>query len=100
MPALQPKVIQTSDPTRVRIEWSDGVETLYRPAELRRLCPCAGCVSETTGIRTLDPASVSDELTQSGAKLVGNYALALRFSDGHETGIYTFPYLRENDPGA
>ena len=28
----------------------------------------------------------------------GNYALALRFSDGHETGIFPFRFLRENDP--
>ena len=25
---------------------------------------------------------------------VGNYALGLAFSDGHDTGIYTFDHLR------
>jgi DUF971 family protein len=30
--------------------------------------------------------------------MVGNYAVAVRFSDGHETGIYPFPFLREHDP--
>jgi DUF971 family protein len=26
---------------------------------------------------------------------VGNYAYAIAFSDGHDTGIYTIEYLRE-----
>ncbi|MEC5384020.1 gamma-butyrobetaine hydroxylase-like domain-containing protein [Aurantimonas sp. C2-6-R+9] len=26
---------------------------------------------------------------------VGNYALGIAFSDGHNSGIYTFPALRE-----
>jgi DUF971 family protein len=33
------------------------------------------------------------------AEMVGNYALRIRFSDGHDTGIYTWSYLREIDPG-
>jgi DUF971 family protein len=96
--AFQPRVIQRSDPSRVEIEWADGHRTVYTPSELRRLCPCAQCVNEVTGERMLDPASVPDGLTQSDLRLVGNYAVALRFSDGHETGIYPFRFLRENDP--
>ena len=30
-----------------------------------------------------------------GMKPVGNYAYGIEFSDGHDTGIYTFEYLRE-----
>ena len=39
-------------------------------------------------------------LTVESAELVGNYALRLRFSDGHDTGIYSWQYLREIDPAA
>ena len=98
MSAFQPRGIQRSDPSRVAIEWADGHRTVYTPSALRRLCPCAQCVNEVTGERMLDPASVPDGLTQSDLRLVGNYAVALRFSDGHETGIYPFRFLRENDP--
>ena len=42
--------------------------------------------------------SVPTDLTQSGVELVGNYAISIRFSDGHQTGIYPFRMLRENDP--
>jgi DUF971 family protein len=97
MSSSSPKVIRRSDPTRVEIEWSDGKTSVFTPAQLRGLCPCAQCVSETTGVRMIDPASVPADLRQSDLALVGNYAITMWFSDGHHTGIYTFEYLREND---
>ncbi|MFI4892674.1 MAG: gamma-butyrobetaine hydroxylase-like domain-containing protein, partial [Phycisphaerales bacterium JB058] len=38
------------------------------------------------------------EVTATSAELVGNYAIRIRFSDGHDTGIYSWAYLREIDP--
>ena len=98
MPSYSPTVIRRSDPTRVEIEWSDGKKTVYTATQLRGLCPCAECVSETTGVRRIDPAAVPDDLLQSDLAMVGNYAISMRFSDGHHTGIFTFEFLRENDP--
>lgn len=100
MNSTTPKVITKSDPSRVEIEWADGTRTRYSAAELRRLCPCARCVNELTGERMLDPGTIQDGLTQSDLALVGHYALSMRFSDGHHTGIYSFPFLRANDPRA
>jgi DUF971 family protein len=91
-------VIKKSDPGLVSIEWDDGHATSYSAAELRRLCPCARCVDELSGARLLDAGTVPDDLQQSDVRLVGNYAIAVRFADGHETGIYTFSMLREHDP--
>ena len=96
--AFQPRVITRSDPARLVIEWLDGHTTAYTAAQLRGVCPCARCVNELTGARMHDPGSVSPDLTQADVRIVGNYALAMRFSDGHDTGIYPFPYLREHDP--
>lgn len=39
------------------------------------------------------------EVRATGAELVGNYAIRVRFTDGHDTGIYTWQYLREIDRG-
>jgi hypothetical protein len=39
-------------------------------------------------------------LVADSAELVGNYAIRIRFSDGHDTGIYSWQYLREIDPAA
>jgi DUF971 family protein len=30
----------------------------------------------------------------TGAELVGRYAVRIRFDDGHDTGLYSWPYLR------
>ncbi|MCB9914724.1 MAG: DUF971 domain-containing protein [Planctomycetes bacterium] len=100
MPPYQPKAITRSDPRRVLIEWTDGRRSEFSAADLRRVCPCAQCVSETTGVRMHDPATVPDDLEQQGLQLVGNYAISMRFSDGHGTGIFTFDALRALDERA
>ncbi len=98
MVSHDPKIIRKKHPERIEVEWTDGHTTIYSAAELRRLCPCANCVHELTGKRMLDPSSVPDDLSQEDLRMVGNYAIAMRFSDGHDTGIFPFPFLREHDP--
>jgi ATP-binding protein involved in chromosome partitioning len=97
MLSTQPTVIERSVPRQVKIEWADGVTSAFSAADLRRVCPCAACVSEATGLRTHDPATVSDDLEQNNLHLVGNYAVSMQFSDGHSTGIFTFQFLRRLD---
>lgn len=97
-PSHQPKVVRRSDPKRVEIEWSDGHTSVFTPAELRSVCPCAQCIDELSGVRRHDPRTVDPDLEQSNLAMVGNYAITMRFSDGHHTGIYSFRFLRENEP--
>jgi DUF971 family protein len=40
-------------------------------------------------------AAETQPLAIRDMKPVGNYAYAISFSDGHDTGIYTIEYLRE-----
>ena len=49
---------------------------------------------------TVLPDSTGDgrPLTALDAELVGNYAVRIRFSDGHDTGLYSWDYLRRIDP--
>jgi DUF971 family protein len=77
------------------ITWSDGAETNYTGAFLRRRCACAGCVNEWTGERTLKPDTIADDVTIKTISVVGRYALSFDFSDGHNTGIFSFQYLKE-----
>lgn len=88
------QIIEESE-TEVSIKWSDDGESLFTATQLRRACPCAGCVNEWTGEKMLDPTKVTDDLTFKKVALVGRYALNFQFSDGHETGIFSFPYLRK-----
>jgi DUF971 family protein len=97
-PSHRPTVIRRTDPARVEIEWDDGHKSVFTAAELRGLCPCAQCVDELSGVRRHDPRAVAPDLEQSNVQMVGNYAISMRFSDGHHTGIYTFAFLREHDP--
>ncbi len=88
------QIIEESD-SRVSIKWSDDVESQYNAAALRRTCPCAGCVNEWTGDKILQSESVPDDLTFDHISIVGRYALNFHFSDGHDTGIFSFKYLRD-----
>lgn len=95
-PSVEPVEIGPSeDEARLRIEWRDGVVSELVPRYLRSLCPCAGCVDEMTGVRTLTPDMVDDGVYPTAIHYVGRYALQFVWSDGHSTGIYTFEYLRE-----
>jgi len=94
-PAIEPVEIKKDSDTLLRITWGDGAVCEYSAPQLRRACPCAQCVNEWTGQRVLRPDSISEELTINDLDLVGRYALNFRWSDGHETGIYSFRYLRE-----
>jgi DUF971 family protein len=94
-PAVEPREIVQEGERALRLVWADGRECRYGAAELRRVCPCAQCVNEWTGERTLRAESISDELAVESVELVGRYALNFRWSDGHQTGIYSFRLLRE-----
>jgi DUF971 family protein len=86
------QIIEESD-TELSIRWSDGGQSRYTAAALRRACPCAGCVNEWTGEKMLDPSAVPEDVTITSTSVVGRYALNFHFSDGHDTGIFSFSYL-------
>ncbi|MCA9704777.1 MAG: DUF971 domain-containing protein [Myxococcales bacterium] len=74
------------------IEWDDGLVTALPIAYLRGWCPCAACQGHGTVVQfhePTDPALDIEQMSQTGA-----YALSLRFSDGHDSGIYTWSWLR------
>lgn len=89
---------------RLQITWSDGLAKTYGFRELRDACPCATCREK----RNAPPAAAANPMSLPllsaaelqplrvvGMKPVGNYAYGIEFSDGHDTGIYTFELLRE-----
>jgi DUF971 family protein len=92
---IQPiKIAETSD-SSLAIDWSDGVATEFNAPNLRRACPCAACINEWTGEKILDEKKIPDDMTFTAMTLVGRYALNFVFSDGHDTGIFSFKYLRD-----
>lgn len=94
-------------PDNIRAHQEDGVleliwnqdETSRIPfATIRRACPCASCVDENTGRQILDPASVPEDIQIESVDLAGNYALKIGWSDGHNTGLFTWNHLRSLSP--
>jgi DUF971 family protein len=92
---IEPQEIMQEGDSALRITWADGRVCNYQATALRRSCPCAQCVNEWTGERTLKPENVSEGIEIADLTIVGRYALNFRWSDGHETGIYSFKYLRD-----
>ena len=81
------------DGAGLTLKWADGHDQRLAPRDLRIACQCAQCRDEVTGKRRLDPATVRLDIRINRIWSVGNYALGFAFSDGHDTGIYTFQSL-------
>jgi DUF971 family protein len=81
------------------IKWDDGQESFIALEKLRRACPCAGCKGETDVMGNLyisPPKPLRPEsFLLNGVAHVGGYAIQPQWADGHSTGLYSFPMLRE-----
>jgi len=77
------------------VDWSDGNRTALPYRWLRGKCPCTRCVDEWTGQRNTGEAEVPFDVQPVTVTSVGRYALRVVWSDGHDTGIYSYEYLRE-----
>lgn len=75
------------------IEWS-AADVCDLPFKLLRgECPCASCVNEFTGERMINPDDIPDDIKPVGMEYSGNYAVKIRWSDSHDTGLFTFERL-------
>jgi DUF971 family protein len=92
--ANAPENIRALQDDRVfEIVWSTDRTDRLPYKFLRGQCPCAGCVDEFTGIRTLDVNTVLDDIHPVNLSFTGNYALKILWSDTHDTGLYTWDRL-------
>ena len=93
-----PTQIAQAGPDKLRIVWSDGHESVYAVRSLRLACRCAHCVEEFTGRPLLKADGVPVDVKPIRLSPVGRYALSFEWSDGHDSGIYTYEYLRQLCP--
>jgi len=84
----------------LELEWQDGHVSVFGAVGLRWLCPCAFCRGEAGMPGWLDtgPALTPDQTRLVDLHLVGSYALAPEWADGHHTGYYPFALLRDRCP--
>jgi DUF971 family protein len=81
-------------PDGLHIVWRDGFETLLPHRYLRGHCGCAECVDELSHERRVSVEDVASDVEIVDTMDVGRYAVALLFSDLHDSGIFPFTRLR------
>jgi DUF971 family protein len=95
-----PTALERDEQSRLLITWSDGQRRRYTARGLRSACPCATCrekrsqPADPLAIPTLSPVQAAP-LSIAGMQPMGNYAYSIAFSDGHDTGIFSFDFLRQ-----
>lgn len=106
-PLDRPEHLDLKKDQGLTVHWTGGRTSFYPVAYLRRYSPSADARALRDEMKrnplTVLPSSASSSggdqpLTITGAEMVGHYAIRLIFSDGHDTGIYSWSYLREIDP--
>ncbi|MFT3841766.1 MAG: DUF971 domain-containing protein [Myxococcaceae bacterium] len=85
----------SEDGKALALTWDDGLKSTVSAVVLRQNCPCAECVDEWSGKRTLDVTKVPADMTASQLTPVGNYAVSMVFKDQHRTGIFNWEHLRK-----
>jgi DUF971 family protein len=99
--------IHVSSGAGVDVTWADQHASHFEFGYLRDECPCATCNekrdqeeqhkhSGTKGAPISSPAlpMFKPKIKAQSATQVGNYAVQISFNDGHNTGIFSYDYLR------
>lgn len=92
-PALRPGMGPNSAPSLISLAFDTGESFEIASIDLRFACPCASCVDEMTGKRTLKRESIKPDIKIMKVEPVGRYGIHVEWSDGHRTGMYHFDNL-------
>lgn len=80
---------------KVRVRLQSGEEHFIEPYALRQACKCAGCVDEFSGRQLFNPQSIPKDVYPLRMETKGNYAVAVVWSDGHRSSLYSYTALLE-----
>lgn len=94
--ATEPRSLRWIDDGTFEVEWEDGHASRFVLDYLRLNCPCAGCAGYGQRVlKELDAASPRRERVPPVQLFpVGDYAIGIRFEDGHADGIFSYRFLR------
>jgi DUF971 family protein len=100
---MKPKQIKILNKDKLQIIWVNNSSTQISLKYLREECPCANCKGETILFKTFRPPKLtmfSPEMYKvKNIEVVGDYAIQVTWKDGHNTGIYTWDYLKTLEAG-
>ena len=102
--STDPEHIAISKSKGIKIDWKDGHHSDLGLQYLRDKCPCASCTgAHGTAPRPAGGGAEANNpfqmfkptLKMLGVEPVGNYAIRINWSDGHNSGIYSYEHFRE-----
>ena len=82
----------------LEMDWADDGILCVSLSDVRKACPCALCRDMRTKQDEqlqMITADQTPSVDLSDVIPVGNYAIQIRWIDGHDTGIYTYSYLKQ-----
>ena len=88
-----PKVEFNQD--HLSLFWSNGRKLEVKNIDLRLSCRCALCINELTGEKLLRKDSIRKDIMPKEIVPLGNYALGIKWNDGHTSGIYPYKNIEE-----
>lgn len=77
----------------LELSYADGSNALLTAEYLRVFSPSAEVRGHSEAERKLQTGK--KHVAINNVEAIGNYAIRIVFSDGHDTGIYSFEYLRD-----
>lgn len=91
---MQPASIRYHKKTRtLELQYSDGKSAVLSAELLRVFSPSAEVRGHSEDQRVLQTGKKQVEIRSVDP--IGNYAIRIEFDDGHDTGIYSWGYLKE-----
>lgn len=89
---VQIKIINSKE---LFIKWNDASESIISLLKMRKMCPCATCVSERDEQgKSYIPIFSGNQLSVKNIQQVGSYAISIHWMDGHSTGIFEYSFLK------
>ena len=84
----------TFDEDAVHFAWADGAVSTISNLDLRAACQCALCVHEFSGEQLLKREDIRSDIAAKEARPIGNYAVAIVWNDGHDSGLFSYDRIR------
>ena len=97
---IAPQIIQAIS-EEIAIRWNDGSESYYPMELLRANSPSAENRGESDLLGNRIGGSDRTDFTGvrvTGWEIIGGYAVQFSFSDGHNTGLFSYELLKELNP--
>lgn len=92
---MQPVKIKLIEEKYLFIEWDDNSGSKISLQKMRSLCPCATCLAQRDNqSKNYISSLLSSQITVKNIEVVGTYAIQISWQDGHNTGIYEYPFLK------